>query len=110
MPAPEEALAGIARAVVAAINGPDPTIPTDLALGADIDRTALDQIARVAAARFAPLTLGPVVACEAVRTATWRLRGERGELDLAITMDPNVNLITGLTIIQRQPITPQHGD
>ena len=110
VPAPEEAFAGIARAVVAAINGPDPTIPTDLALGADIDRTALDQIARVAAARFAPLTLGPVVACEGVRTATWRLRGERGELDLAITLDPDVNLITALTIVQRPPITPQHGD
>jgi hypothetical protein len=110
VPAPEEALVGIARAVVAAINGPRPAIPTDLALSPDIDRTALDRIARVVAARFAPLLLGPAVAGDGVRTATWQLRGERGELDLAITMDPDVNLITALTIIQRPPIVPQHGD
>jgi CubicO group peptidase (beta-lactamase class C family) len=110
VPVPGERLATIATEVVAALNSPGPAIPMDIPLSPEMDRSALDRIARIVAARHAPLTLGPAAAGDGVKSTTWRLRGERGELDLAITMDPDANLITALTIIQRQPIVPQHGD
>ncbi len=110
VPAPKEALVTLASKLVAAINGPHPAIPAALKLGPEIDRTALDRIARVVAARHAPLVLGHAVAGDGVKSATWRLRGDRGELELAITADPETDLITALSIVQRPPIMPQHGD
>jgi CubicO group peptidase (beta-lactamase class C family) len=109
VPEPEEALMAIARAVVAAINGPDPALPVDLALGPEIGRGELDRAMRIAAARHAPLALGAAVAGDGVKSATWRLRGEQGELELAMTREPDA-VITTLSILQCPPTTQQRGD
>ncbi|MES2209728.1 MAG: serine hydrolase domain-containing protein [Chloroflexota bacterium] len=132
VPAPAEGLVAAAARIVAAINGPKPessaapallaapALPAEPALlaapalgpeiGPEIDQAALARIVRIAAARHAPVILGPAVAGDGVKTATWRLRGDRGELELAITIDPVTNGITVLTIVQRPPTMPQHVD
>ncbi|MEO8470227.1 MAG: serine hydrolase, partial [Chloroflexota bacterium] len=110
VPAPAEALRTCAAAIVAAINGAEPTLPSDLELGPSLDRTALDRIARIVAARHAPVDLGPATAGDGTTTATWRLRGAHGELDLAMTVDAGLARITALTIAQRPPTMPPYGD
>ena len=108
--APAEALQSRAAAVVAAINGERPAIPGDFELGPDLDRAALDRIVRIVAARHAPLSLGPATAGDGTTETTWHLRGDRGELDLALSLDPLMDRITSLWIGQRPPTPPAHGD
>jgi len=110
VPAPAEALQARGAALVAAINGERPAVPSEFDLGPDLDRLALDRIVRIVAARHAPLVLGPATAGDGTITATWRLLGDRGELDLMITLDGDLDQITALTIAQRPPVMPPYGD
>jgi hypothetical protein len=70
----------------------------------------LARVLRVVGARFAPLALGPVVAGDGEKSATWRLRGERGELELTVEQNPGTGLVTKLTLVQRPPVGPPHDD
>jgi len=108
--APSEALAAVATAAVGAVNAVDPALPGDLDLGPGVDRAALARALRIAAARHAPLELGPAVAGDGTKSATWRLRGERGELDLEVERDPDAGLVTVLKLTQRPPVLPSHVD
>ena len=110
VPSPAATLRTRAVAVVSAINGQEATLPTDLELGPELDRASLNRIVRIVAARHAPLVLGPSTAGDGTTTATWRLRGDHGELELAITLDPEGEYVTALTIVQRPPTMPSHGD
>ncbi len=110
VPAPSETLRAHAARLLTSINGKKPAAPAGLMFGADVDQPALGRILRVAAARHAPLTLGPAVAGDGTTTATWRLRGDRGELELAMTIDPELEVITKLAIVQRPPLAARHGD
>ena len=110
VPAPAEALRTRAAAVVMAINEPQPSMPTDLDLGPELDRIALDRILRIVGARHAPLVLGPATAADGLATATWRLRGHRGELDLVITLESGLERIKALTLTERVPTMPPYSD
>jgi CubicO group peptidase (beta-lactamase class C family) len=110
VPAPSEALAGVAEIVVSAVNAPEPALPADLALGPALDRAALARVVRIAAARFAPLSVGPAVAGDGTRSATWRLSGGRGVLELALERDPDTGLVTSLGLAQPPPVAPPHDD
>ncbi len=110
VPPPRQDLVTVAADVVAAANGPRPALPAALVLSPAVDRSSLDRIVRIVAARHAPLALGPAVAGDGMKSATWRLRGDRGELELAITLEPETDIITALTLVQPPPTVPQHGD
>jgi CubicO group peptidase (beta-lactamase class C family) len=110
VPEPSEPLRAVAAAIIEAVNAPGPVLPVVLDLGPAIDRAALARVVRIAGARFAPLTLGPAVAGEGGKSATWRLRSERGEVELAVERDPDTGLVTKLTLVQRPPVVPPHDD
>jgi len=110
VPDPAEPLASVASAVIGAVNAPEPALPGDLVFGPQVDRTALARILRVAAARFAPVTLGPAVAGDGSISATWRLRSERGELELSTERDPGTGVLASLNLVQRPPTAPAHAD
>jgi CubicO group peptidase (beta-lactamase class C family) len=80
-------LATIAEGLARSLGEPDPRWPGDLPLAAGADRTAIERSMRAAAARFGPVTLGRPVAGDGRTTATWPLRGARGELDLVLRLD-----------------------
>ena len=101
IPAPEPVLVSIVAALVQAMNAVDPAVPSVLDLGPEVDRTALARDLRIAAARHAPLELGPVVAGDGRTTATWRLAGPHGTLELALTLDAGTGLVTALSILPR---------
>ena len=110
IPVPEPELAAIAAALVRAMNASDPAVPPELDLSPDVDRSALARDLRIAAARYAPLELGPVVAGDGRTTATWRLTGPHGTLELALTRDPGTGLVTVLTLLPRPLPLATHAD
>ena len=110
VPVPSSALAKVAAAVLRALNGRAAALPKTLKLGPAVDRPALDRVIRIAAARFAPLTLGPAVGGDGSASATWRLRSERGELELAIERDATSGEVTSLGLTERPATPPNPAD
>ena len=88
-PVPSPDLVELAAIVVAAISeGPWGTLPEALssALGPAVDQVALERAIRAAGARFGPVRLD-VVTAGSEHAATWRLRGDRGDLTLRVERD-----------------------
>jgi hypothetical protein len=110
VPEPGSELAAAATAMVAAINEPDPNIPSSLEPAPEVDRAALGRAMRSAGARFSPVGLGPAVAGDGVGSATWRLRSERGELELEVRRDAESGLITTVSLSLAAPVPPPEPD
>jgi CubicO group peptidase (beta-lactamase class C family) len=85
-PAPE--LRAAADAVVRALESASPAWPPELALGPDVDAAALGRSMAAAAARFAPIERTLAIACDGSGSATFRLIGARGSVDLKLKLDP----------------------
>jgi len=50
------------------------------------------------------MTLGPAIGGDGTRTATWRLRGDRGALDLTLSLDEAAEALTTVSFVPA-PIT-----
>ena len=107
---PSRKLRAAAESIVTRVNAPAPTLPAGLALGPDVDRDALERAFRIAGARYAPVDLGRVEACEGASSATWRLSGPHGELMLTVDLDPASGAINSLVLVPRFPSPPAHAD
>ena len=102
VPEPPDALRDAAQRIVAALEAVPPlpvAWPHDVAVGSDVEIAALNRSLAAAAARFAPLTLGPVIDGDGEAKATWRLHGERGQIDLALTFDAPANCLASVALI-----------
>ena len=110
VPAPSEGLMSMAGHVLEAVNAANPSLSRTLAIDERVDRDELDRVVRIVGARYAPLNLGPAVAGDGRTTATWRLRGARGELELALVVDPESRAISSLLLSERLPSVPAPGD
>jgi CubicO group peptidase (beta-lactamase class C family) len=107
-PVPPDELRELARIVVTAISdGPWGTLPATLAsaLGPALDQPALERAIRAASARFGPVRLDAVTA-GTDHAATWRLRGDRGDLTLRVERDATSGAVTVelLTVDLEPPI------
>jgi CubicO group peptidase (beta-lactamase class C family) len=108
---PPEALARAAEQLVAALQPPASgpiTIdwPADLSVGAGVDLGAVVRAMRAAEARYAPLTLGAPVEGDGERRATFRIRGDRGNLDLSLTLDPERGCLDGVSLVPTKLVPP----
>jgi hypothetical protein len=101
VPEPSAELRGVAVAIIEAINSPTPVIPGELALGPEVDRTALEHALRIAGARYAPVHLGPLEIPDPPGITAWRLTGPSGDLALRIELDAGSGLLTDLVISPR---------
>jgi len=110
VPEPSADLAALAAAIVAAVNAPAPAVPGVIELAPDIDRTSLVRALRIAAARYAPVALGPVVAGDGTASATWRLPGPHGTLELEVERDPATGLATTVRLKPHLRPAPAHDD
>jgi serine-type D-Ala-D-Ala carboxypeptidase/endopeptidase len=110
VPEPVAALLHAAERIVAAIGGePRPgeaTLgpvmidwPSDVVAAHDLDVGPIVRAMRATEARFAPIRLGPVVDGDAERKSTFRLRSDRGSLDLALGLDPDLGCITAVSLV-----------
>ncbi len=83
---PSTALQAIAEQVAASLAEPGPSWPVDIPLAASVDRAATERGLRAAEGRFGPVALGRPVGGDGTKTATWRLSGPRGDLDLTLEL------------------------
>jgi CubicO group peptidase (beta-lactamase class C family) len=97
VPEPGAALRAAAERIAAALvvgDGQAPVWPRELAVDAALDPVALGRSLRATEARFGAVRLGPVIAGDGIRTATFRLDCVRGHLDLVLERDPDTGRLT----------------
>lgn len=101
VPEPPRELVAAAERIVAALDcrdGEAPTWPSDLPVDTAVDRRRLERSMRAAEARFGRIHLGPAVAGDGDRAATFRLRCARGRLDLHLERDPGRATLTRIEL------------
>jgi CubicO group peptidase (beta-lactamase class C family) len=107
VPEPTSALAAIAGRVLELLRGPGPAWPDDLGLAEAVDRDALGRALRAAEAGWGPLVLGPVIAGDGRTVARWRLQGDRGELELELTLATDGGeTLSAVTMVPRSMVPP----
>ena len=103
VPQPPAALQLAASRLAAALERADgrPAIdwPPDVAVGEDVDLDAVRRALGATAARFAPIRLGPPVEGDGEVTATFRLHSDRGDLDLALGLDPEAGCVSSISLV-----------
>ena len=99
-------LADIARRLADALGTPSPAWPPDLRLAAGLDLDAIGRAMRAAEARFGPVVVGDPIASDGATRATWRLTGERGDLDLSLALDPGTGHLTAVAFVPRSMEPP----
>jgi hypothetical protein len=110
VPEPPPELRRAAERIVFALDcrdGEAPTWPDDLAVDASLDRRGLERSMRAAEARFGTVRLGPAVAGDGVRAATFRLRCARGALDLRLERDPAGDALTKVELKPAPAAAPE---
>ena len=104
VPEPSAALRHAAERIVAALQpageGEPVSIgwPPDLCLGRDVDAAPIVRAMRATEARFAPLTMGPPIEGDGERKVTYRLDSPRGNVDLALTLDPGSGCLEAVSL------------
>ncbi len=111
VPEPPPVLRRAAERIVAVLEAPDhgPVAidwPADVAVGDGVDVGAIVRALRATEARFAPLELGPAVAGDGERKATFRLAGPRGRVDLALEIDPDLACVTAARLVPVRLVPP----
>jgi hypothetical protein len=99
-PEPPADLSDLAAVVVTAISdGPWGSLPDPLTsrLASAVDQVALERAIRAAGARFGPVRLDAVTG-GTEHAATWRLRGDRGDLTLRLERDPATGACTAVEV------------
>jgi CubicO group peptidase (beta-lactamase class C family) len=108
VPEPPIELLAIAERIAALLDQPARAWPDNLRLAETIDRGWLDRELRAAEALFGPVALGPAMSGDGMRNASWRLRGERGDLTLALELDPADDTIRAISLIPATLESPVH--
>ena len=85
-----------------------PAWPADLRLAPRLDGDAVARALRAAEARFGPVTLGHAVAVDEAGAVTWRLIGDRGELELKVGIDPDSGALTVVAFVPKPMEPPLH--
>jgi len=104
VPEPPKLLRRAAERVVAVLEAP-PTGPVtidwpkDLVVSSGTDIGPVVRSMRATEARFAPLTLGPVVDGDGEKKATFRLHGPRGRVDLVLTLDLEAGCVGSVALV-----------
>jgi len=107
VPEPPAGLAAIAARLAGLLGEPGPAWPDDLPLAASADRKAIERELRAAEARFGPVVLGPSIAGDGEKTGAWRLKGERGEVELRLELERPGGAIVGARFIPRTMSGPE---
>lgn len=112
VPEPPEALTRAAERIVAAMGsavvGAPVSIdwPAALSVSSAVDLGAVVRAMRAAESRFAPLTLGRPIEGDGEAKATFRIHGERGNLDLSLTLDPERGCLDVVTLVPAKLVAP----
>ena len=108
VPEPPARLTAIAERIVAVLASASPVWPDDLALGAAVDRAAVERELRATEAVFGPIALGPVTSGDGQREASWRLHGGGGDVSLAIELAADHRSIARVSFVPVTVESPVH--
>ncbi len=108
VPEPPDTLREVAELLVGLLNRPGPSWPLDVALATPADRPAIERSLRAAEALFGPVALGASIAGDGAVRATWRLTGERGEVDLQLELDAPGGSLSRVALVPRVMTQPVH--
>ncbi len=108
VPEPPTRLIKAAKRLTTSLRTPGPAWPTSLRLADGLDAAATWRALRAAEAQFGPVKLGQVMAGDGITTATWRLTGGRGDLDLTLTADPKTGELTAVAFVPLATEPPIH--
>jgi hypothetical protein len=108
VPEPPARLTAIAERIVAVLASASPVWPDDLALGAAVDRAAVERELRATEAVFGPIALGPVTSGDGQREASWRLRGGGGDVTLALELAADQATIAKVSLVPVTLESPVH--
>ncbi|MBI2780602.1 MAG: beta-lactamase family protein [Chloroflexi bacterium] len=112
VPEPPVALRRAAERIVDAIGGAPvggPVAidwPADVTVGPELDVGGAVRSMRAAEARFAPLRLGAAMEGDGERQATFRVHGDRGDLDLSLTLNPDRGCLDGVALAPLRQTPP----
>jgi CubicO group peptidase (beta-lactamase class C family) len=109
VPDPAAELRAAAERIVEVLREISAGRPASLAnvpLGDTVDRVAVLRALRAAEAGFGPTGLGKPVAGDGETTATYRLAGDRGALDLVMTWDPAAGVLTDVSLVPVRQTPP----
>jgi CubicO group peptidase (beta-lactamase class C family) len=113
VPDPSQVLRGAAERIVAALqpsDGTTPMWPAELEVASEVDRDALERACRATEARFGTVRLGPAIAGDGVKTATFRLECTRGRVDLRLDRDTESGVFTKVSLVPAALETPRFAD
>ena len=102
VPEPPDALVAIARRLADLLAEPGPRLPDDLRLASSVDVSATSRSLRAAEARFGPVILGQAIAGDGERSGTWRLHGDRGDVDLTLELEESGEALRAIGFV---PVT-----
>jgi hypothetical protein len=114
VPEPPDSLRGAAERIVAALETPQDAPaaigwPAELGVTERVVVPGIVRAMRATEARFAPLALGPVIEGDGERRATFRLRGSRGQVDLALVMDSETGRLDAVSLVPVRQVAPDPG-
>jgi hypothetical protein len=112
VPEPSSLLRDFASRIVAAMAPRESPVAVDwpeaLSISADVDLDAIRRAMRAAEARFGPVRLGSVIDGDGERKATFRLVGDRGELDLELAVDPDARCVDAVSLVPVRQVPPDY--
>lgn len=106
VPESDASLQATGELLAGLLGQPGPSLPPSLRLASPADRTAIELAFRAAEARFGPVTLGERTAGDGVKTGTWPLTGERGELDLELELATPGGPVLKIALVPRMMSPP----
>ena len=110
VPEPPVALRHAADVLVASLAERNPRVPAALTLADSIDRSALERELRAEGARFGASAVGPAIAGDGERTATWRCASPAGRFDLALELDPSTGALARAALVPVSASAPHLAD
>jgi CubicO group peptidase (beta-lactamase class C family) len=110
IPEPPTGLSSTAARLAALLGRPGPRWPSDIPLAASADRNAIERGLRAAEARYGPVTLDRPTAGDGVNGASWRLRGDRGDVTLELALDAPDGSLTSVAFVPMMVEAPDEPD
>jgi hypothetical protein len=106
VPEADTSLQAIGELLAGLLRQTGPSLPPSLRLASPADVPAIELALRAAEARFGPVTLGERTAGDGVKTGTWPLTGERGELDLELELATPGGPVLKIALVPRMMSPP----
>jgi len=110
IPEPAGTFQAAAATIVRLLGDDRPSWPAALELAKSVDRAAVQRELLAASARCGPASVGRCIAGDGLRKASWRISGERGDLELRLERESESGPLTAVTLLPKAIRAPNLAD